>query len=134
MGIPSTSAGVSSSATQVAKGAQATVWKTRYVPRQCPAHHHGVARVSKLGFECRALCVSARRWAGRDVAVKVPRMGTTADMQRFRKEVSLMAALGGEQHHIMPILGTHSAVPTHRAQTQVTEGLCGRPAPSRLAW
>ena len=42
-------------------------------------------------------------WLGRRVAVKRPRLPTTADMDRFHAELQLLEALHGEAH-IMPAL------------------------------
>jgi hypothetical protein len=65
----------------------------------------GAAQVFPNIFAC--------SWKNREVAVKVPRLGTGADLERFRKEVTLMAELGGSSTHIMPLLGRGWLGPMH---------------------
>ena len=50
------------------------------------------------------------RWNGTDVAVKVARLGTSADLERVRKEVQLMAGLGAH-NNVVPLLAARVLPP-----------------------
>ncbi len=54
--------------------------------------------------------VSSGRWRGQEVAVKKARIGTSADMERFRMEIRLLQ-LAGRHENVVPLLAARALPP-----------------------
>lgn len=67
-------------------------------------------QMGKKLYEGQQGSVHKGSWQGQEIAVKKARIGTTADMERFRTELKLMVAVG-KHPNVMPLLAARALPP-----------------------